>query len=539
MTAEPSNSDKERSPGSNGPQENAKLEERGISDARGASRLRKIRRRLFWKLPSVFPDPDYKETLRSMTRRDGCSNKKTEPISTEAIDLRCVWAVEFYTPSHAEALKAALAKLGWDRDKPLREPDRNPKDWIAQQRLNTTRHGTYSLGTIIRESDKRRFHDARIAPLPDPVDYAFANIHGMTSSLTCILICFVLKDGRARSFDDALRKKRATYMQRHKSSYRIYDPHRQKSSDIHDIRIELSDMARCWFRDHIPGVFSSGLLDNFIPTCEFLTLRDAEPFPKRDRREQAPNFLQPLGADFAFETWVHKNSGLKFAWPIANESASNLDFHAIVGARESDLESIRPSYIPRHSRSSDTSEVSNIVEGLIVCWSLVALISGFERQVNRLRDSDLLRQSSSYNYISRIRGLRSKLTQSVDISAVSEDLSVQIERDRLLSSYIEPFGPLETDIYSDKNTTFAKALAENLSDRIKRLGVAERAMRDALLQDSAISGVIENTIMQKKIKRMTWLVTLLTMLMAIITALTFIQSGENLKIIISTIESLI
>ena len=59
---------------------------------------------------------DAEEDLAYYRQRDLERNLETTPPSDERVELHCIWAVEFYTPSYADKLLTSLKVLGWDRE---------------------------------------------------------------------------------------------------------------------------------------------------------------------------------------------------------------------------------------------------------------------------------------------------------------------------------------------------------------------------------------------------------------------------------------
>ena len=85
------------------------------------------------KFPSFIPDPYLHERLERYRSHDADGNAKSEPPSDEVINLRCIWAVEFYTPSQISKLLRGFEKLGWNTDDSL-GVDCNPVLWIQRTR---------------------------------------------------------------------------------------------------------------------------------------------------------------------------------------------------------------------------------------------------------------------------------------------------------------------------------------------------------------------------------------------------------------------
>ena len=126
-------------------------------------------------------------------KNDPTRNAETTPPEDEHVDLPCMWAVEFYTPSHVDKLVDNLKKLGWDQnDFPGRE---SPASWVRITRQHSEGGSWLDLGTIRSGDDERPWPPRnRTAPLPMYVRYAGGGIYSLTPSLTCIVIRFVFED---------------------------------------------------------------------------------------------------------------------------------------------------------------------------------------------------------------------------------------------------------------------------------------------------------------------------------------------------------
>jgi len=155
-----------------------------------SSSWQSLRRKAYRRWPSVFPDPDLRCHLAAWADRDPQENCRTAPTAGEAIEVHALWVVEAYPPSYINDLLSALKVLGWDNaDSSL--PDHNPVLWLRQIRQRSTSSAWLNLGPVVRPGSKRFLPSERIAPLPEGIDYAFAQIHNVTSSITCIVVAFV------------------------------------------------------------------------------------------------------------------------------------------------------------------------------------------------------------------------------------------------------------------------------------------------------------------------------------------------------------
>jgi hypothetical protein len=285
------------------------------------------------KLPSLIPYPNSKEILRQCRERDEEENAKTEPPSDELIDMRCIWAIEFYMPSHIKRLLSGFEVLGWDKEDPFISSP-SPTLWIQKFRETPYGGGQFNLGPIYHSGDKRFFRHGREAPLPPYVDYALASMYSLTSSITCIVLCFILDENCSGRFDEALRRKRKTVLERIPGGgYRLPGPP-LKDSRHSGYSSEMRASAANWFRTQLPGLFASGIMEGEFPSCEFLTLRKALPFPNLDKGDpEAKDWLSVLNMDHDTYVWLADDPpGLKFAWPLLFDKKNR--FHAIIAARE-------------------------------------------------------------------------------------------------------------------------------------------------------------------------------------------------------------
>ena len=236
------------------------------------------------QFPRLFSHPADARRLEIHRLHDPKKNAQTTPPVDELIDISCVWGVEYYTPRHVESLLTNLKRLKWDSsDHDLGTSD--PIAWISRSRQHHFGSGWLNIGVIYSRTDDIYDPFRRTAPLPPHVEYATGGLYSLTPSLFCIVMGFVFEEDYCAQFDKALRTDRQTYTHAYKKSstrrYRIYGPETQKSDHIRRIRAEMVGLAKDWFQEHLPGLFSSGLLGGELPTCELVTLRKAEPFAPR------------------------------------------------------------------------------------------------------------------------------------------------------------------------------------------------------------------------------------------------------------------
>lgn len=472
------------------------------------------------KFPSLIPHPDRLEMLRTSRSRDEEENLKTEPPSDELIDLRCIWVVEFYTPSQIAQLLRRFEKLGWNNVN-TGLSQHSPTLWI--QRLRETAHGGgwFNLGPIHRPGDRRFFHIGRTASLPSEVEYALAAMYSLTSSITCIVIGFVLDEKYSGRLNGALKRKRQTIMEPlTRGSYSFPGPASQKAADIRAIRAELRESAVNWFRTHLPGIFAGGLLEDVFPTCEFVTLRRAMPFPKAGERDcEAEEWLCLLDIDNDIDAWEADGlPSLKFTWPLLRDEKSR--FHAVVAAKEDAFSAEELRAYGGGSRTSYVVHVDRLVNGLLSRWALLGMLTGFERHLNNIRDSATFKPAKRERPLHLLRELSEHVSQSVDIAAASVELRHFAEQENSFEYELETFKPSDPRFYRDKGITLSRGLRKKVEERSVWLENIDRSIRDLLIQYGTILGAREDIKLQKSIRRMTGVMVILTIFMAVLTALT-------------------
>ncbi len=476
-------------------------------------------KRFVWKRLPWFPSAhDTAWKLEINRRDDQRKNAKTTPPEDEYVDLRCVWAVEFYPPSHVDKLLDNFRKLGWGRDERLGRHD--PSEWLRDASQHGFEGSAFNLGIIASSESAGAFLPrARTAPMPDCVHHAIGYLYSLTPSLLCVVMCFVFEESFRARIDRALRTQRETIRTRLRTpySYRVSGPEMQKVREIERIRDESASLAGNWFREHLPGVFSSGLLDNELPTCELVTLRKAEPFPKKDcEMPQAPGYLSVLSLDFAPDLWRgRQNTGLKFASFLKRGDRYR---HSALTIREKDLDDKQLK--AWGGLNQLTSYIDNTVHGLVGIYALWHLLEGYIRSLNKIR-SALATESKRrrrQRVIQVLGTLVDNVAYSVDIRAVTADLISSTQEPSHFCSDVAEFDLVRERL---SENTFCQALSTAINGRATELNQTERSLRDYLTQYGSLLAATENARTQKAVKWLTYVVVALA-------GITFITSDAAL-----------
>ncbi len=345
--------------------------------------------------------------------------------------------------------------------------------------------------------------------LPSGVKYASAWMYSITPSLICVVVGFVFEDDLSEEFDMALRTDRHTYTTHDADgSESIHLPEFQKTHHICNIRKRLKGSAATWFKDNIPGLFSDGLPESDMPTCEFVTLRGTEPFPSRtDSEHNVPEYLNLLDMGHNYNVWQSKRiPALKFRPQSAMRGMP--PNHSVVAIREK-------ASIDRSNSDYGGQEMQDILAyvdttfpSLLSVWGILPLLERYTQHVREVRDSAMLRPTARRNTIDVLETLQCHISNGVDIAAVASELVVGSESRIPFPHFDESF------VYWNNRQGEEQILRKELNDAIGMrsnwLQQTERSIRDHLTQFGTVLGAAENVRVQSRIKYLTWVLVILT-----------------------------
>lgn len=483
-----------------------------------------LRRRAFRKAPSLFSDPDLPEILDVHRRSDAQRNQENRLPDEESVELHAIWALEYYTPAYVDALLDGLTQLGWHKRGQGPSGD-DVAEWVRQLRDHESGGSWLNLGIIKRPDEKGLFGLSRAAPLPTEYDYAFGQIVSLTPSITCVMIAFVPRKDLIRSYERALRHDVATTVRRQGASYTIIDPHFGRRDAIRDLRARYRTAAANWFKQHLPGVFSSGHLGDELPTCELISLKNAAPFPARAEGDPRPaRYLGHLDVSTDIDVWQSTSlPGLHFSWPLRSDSKNK--YHAILAAQRATLE--QPSIYGQTATPEDCfAQIANDhAQHMLQLWGMLALLTGYQTTISRTRDSNLLGSSRRLPSLSILRSLTTLSSASRDVMPIASELCS--EADTPLPSwsrFAEGFQPVNARFNGTLELT--QCLVARIRERATQIGQSDRTVRELISQRSAIISAYENVRIQEHIR---WL----TIVIFVLTAVAVLIAAENSRTLTS------
>ena len=468
-------------------------------------------------LKSHSPKNDFASILEDYRKNDPTKNAETTPPDDEYVDLPCMWAVEFYTPSHVDKLVDNLKKLGWDENElPGRE---SPASWVRITRQHSEGGSSLYLGTIRSGDDERSWPPRdRTAPLPMYVRYAGGGIYSLTPSLTCIVIRFMFEDNFRCRLDATLRRRRQTFTRPvSRSGREILDPERQKTDEVRRLRQECANLAARWFRENLPGVFSSGLLGDQLPTCELVTLHKAEPFPDRERGEYAPaGYLRVLDLEFSPSVWRSKDTpSLKFSLELLGQ---NPEYHSIFVVKDTEIEGTK--LLEAYGGLPGLATYVDVAyREMIGKVAIRPLLNGYSRRLNKLRDTVTtgIRLPSRKRPFHALKVLIDNFAYDVDIAAVTTDL---ISSTGTPSRFCHSLKRFESCYDWQTRGSLAEGFRSTVNRHATRLKQTDRSLRDHLTQFGSLIAATEDVRTQNRIL---WL----TVIVAGLAVVTFFSSDAD------------
>ena len=453
--------------------------------------------------------------LSQMRERDQEENIATAPSEDEYVDLCCMWAIEFYTPAHMDNLTKYAAQLDQTtRFSPPYAP--TVSSWLDNTIGHPFRSSWMDLGTWQpKGSIQRVFPLDRELELPETVDYATGRILSISPSIVGVVVCFVFEHEFSTSFDQALRMDKITYAVPRRGGASFFEPETQKQLAIDLIRSQMAERAAWWFRKTIPGVFSGGSLGGQLPTCEFLTLRNAEPFGTFEQFAY-PNgrYMSILAVDHDTGTWENTRiPGLKFA--VDPRSRNGPRFHSIVALNEQSWPDAAMGMYGDDPRWARVNYMSQMMPDTLSYWALWPLLIGYTEEITRIRNSGATEIGKATNIAKNLERAGKNIANLSDIAAVAADLAEASLSRRISLDNGGLFKPCRPELYPEIDDLFTMFM-KLITERAKWLHITNRSVMEQLTQLGTMMAAGENVRLQKAI---TWLTVAILLLTGISAAL--------------------
>jgi hypothetical protein len=427
------------------------------------------------------------------------------PPDTQHVALKRVFAVEFYTPAHAEQLKEAFARLGWNS--PATSPFRkNAAEWVDRSRKSSG--GTwFNLGAIVSPGGKAVPKDTAVCALPKGFSAARAEFHSISSSLSCIVIAFEVGAEVEEIYECIARSPLATRLERTKRGHIVTSPDRMKSEAISKARKDFRSDILGWFTINLPGAFSaSGNLELF-PTSEVIITDCLRIQENRTPRNLWTKYLDlgSVSAHWGSADWP----GLTFVYP--NNHMWSEKRHSVIYVERSDLKSVDNAMYGGDSDEAYLTRLSTDLPGFIVHWAICALLRLYQVDLGEMRDGASV-SAQSRDAAVAIRRLQRVISSSMDVSLFAAELPSAFQHSHWVS----------TDFVRQEDAQSPLSLVDastHLSlELVNQLSTSDKAIRDLLVQQGNLINAMEALESQRKMSRLSGAMTWLTIAILVLTA---------------------
>jgi hypothetical protein len=451
---------------------------------------------------------------------DPRDNEDTSPPVDERIETCCIWVAECYPPSHAAALVSGLERLGWDQWRPMVVYGDELIGWLEQERRHSYPGAWLNLGRIVRDGDRKRSmaSDERIADLPEGVMYAYAYVRSLLPSLTVLTVQFVLDDRGAESLEETARDAFETRVEERDGVHYFANVGEQKREAAYEARAVLRSRCSNWFRDHLPGLFSSGEDETSFPRCEFVVFDKARPF-ERPSGGGRKDYLWPLGMGNlpdAYEGSTLPGVRLGLPSPIDKDQLA-----LVLAAKREEMpteEHFRP--YGGKNRSGISLWLHQYAEGLMAVWTLNAMLRAYERRLAELRDGiGEIDVQDSQRAAQKVQRAQSRLVLlSTDLLPLTSEVVDLCEKEKSFLGLAPKFESLTE--YPWGRLQFGAVYREDLLRRAARARELEGELRQVVMTVGSVVGAISqerssraNLRLQSRLNFLTWALVFLTVVL--------------------------
>ena len=145
------------------------------------------------------------------------------------------------------------------------------------------------------------------------------------------------------------------------------------------------------------------------------------------------------------------------------------------------------------------------------------MLEGYGDHLRAIQDSAPLKPGSRGNSVTTLDKLASNLSFSIDTVAVTSELQSFAEPESRVRLLLSTFEPIEPHWYPE-GYTLAESLCSAIARRASWIQEVDRSLRNQGTQYGAIVGAMENVRLQSHIKRLTILLTVLTIILLLLEA---------------------
>lgn len=495
------------------------------------SRIRKISRRLWWRThwlaPNFIPAPYWDKAYQQA--RDKESNEESRVDDGEELRVRAVWGVELFGPNESDSLYEALRVLGWSAGFSAAEGE--ALTWVQQQRAYG-HGGTYNVGVVTQGSNPQKFLGGRNnASFPEDVEYLLVRLHQFVPAVTCVLVCFVLKEEATTRYEQELNLIRTSRSERiTRWGVTHLEPVHLKQRAVESVRGHFRRTVNEWFNQNLPGYFARSNLPQRFPIAELLTTRLDDVFAENHRQIHL-DWRRIISNVASHEIWTSKNtSGLRFTmkqerWPREQENS----LIACASLQSFPEERIR---IYGGGARAIVACCHEALEGTLACFAVSAFLAEVARDLKSTRE-ELSLSKSNRKTMRTIDRIQRFFDRNAGVPAVVRELR---DLTKARGFFEHHCGDFTAAPWMNEKTSreFAKELREGIHFRASALIEDESSTREHFEQLSTILSIRESVRTQRSME----FLTIVALLVATVSLVAAVPDGwvAKLKMLFANLQ---
>lgn len=458
--------------------------------------LRKLQWRAHWMAPNLFPS--YERDAEYERSSDRASNERSRVPEDTDLNVRAVWGVEVFGPNESGQLYEALNRLNWSSGS-LRGRGGDALAWVQQQRLYGNA-GNYNVGLVVRPGQHRRFLGvSNQAEIPDWVDHLLVRIHQICPSVTCVVVCFVLKMEAAKRYEQELNLERRSRLRRGARRWVTQlTPSHIKKEAIEMYRADLRRSICDWFARTIPGYFATSGLPQSLPFAEVLCTAGDDVFeiqPPHLHFDWRRILVNPA----EHEVWTSQSTTpLRF---VLKQSFWMDDLRNFLVAGLS-LSSVPPDQLEMYRGENGVVHICNEeLDGLLPFVAASAYLEEISRELKLAREE--LRLSKSRGKTLRsIKRIQQFFDRSAGVPVAAREIRKTVERNGVLRFYCGSFkAPNLGSVATERE--FAEELQCILRHASSTLLEDESSTREHFEQLASVLSIRESIGAQRRMELLT------------------------------------
>ncbi|MGV1777156.1 hypothetical protein ACQZ6H_19800 [Agrobacterium fabrum] len=505
------------------PEQDASEHEQVEGRAKGSS-IREKLNAFWWKVharfPSLVPNP-YRDEQAFLESDDINENAASRLPPDHDVALASIWVCEVFGPSEIETFYHNLGKLGWD-EKLSRQ---SATEWIKRQRSYGS-EGFMEMGSVLRPGERKLHMPLHLtAEFPQEFDSLIVNVIQITSSLTCLMVGFILSKTSSTEYARVLNQEFATRKKRisRDGAISILSVDQQKMDAMKNCQDRLRHASVEWMNKSFPGFFAKLVDKDRVPTGDLILTRGYTAYDLS--QPYASNYYhwgRYLNIDQAHEAWLDDKSGLRFAFARNGRGPANHVRFALRLDKE-----VRDEGEPTaaHDPRSASYFAHKRIRGIFARHAAICFVREARRSLTEMRERLHGLKQKGDRGLSILNDIEAFFASMIGMPSIARELSKLSANDSQYSSTgftLQSLSKRDPRIKTD----LSGALVLRLRHSTTNLLHEDQDTRQYLEQYNAILGTTESVRAQRKMEYLTVFALVISVVSVAIAVLSLSHSNN-------------